>query len=102
MFASVECRAVNAQAMSLDLLDINKGSFNYPARYANIAKLYTYPYSQIEVTDESGNITLVMIEDTTGKLQLSCAVSLAYPLIGIDAHLLGYGAHSGERCLSAI
>lgn len=98
-FASVECRAVNAQAMSLDLLDINKGSFNYPARYANIAKLYTYPYSQIEVTDESGNVTLVMIEDTTGKLQLSCAVSLAYPLIGIDAHLLGYGS-AQRRTLS--
>lgn len=98
-FASVECRAVNAQAMSLDLLDINKGSFNYPARYANIAKLYTYPYSQIEVADESGNVTLVMIEDTTGKLQLSCAVSLAYPLIGIDAHLLGYGG-AQRRTLS--
>ena len=98
-FASVECRTVNAQAMNLDLLDIDKDSFGYPERYADIAKLYTYPYAQIEVTDESGNVTLVMVEDTTGELQLSCAVSLAYPLIGIDAHLLGYGGEQ-RRTLS--
>lgn len=98
-FANVECRAVGAQPINLELLAIDKSSFDYPDRYAGIAKLYTYPYAQIEVTDESGNVTLVMIEDTTGSLQLACAVSLAYPMIGIDAHLLGYGS-SQRRTLS--
>ncbi len=98
-FAGTNCYPANAQQVSLPLLNINKQSFGYDAKYSNLAKLYTYPYSQIEVTDESGNITLVYVEDTTGTLDVACALSIAYPLVGIDAHLLGYGG-TAQRNIS--
>ena len=90
-FAGTECRAVDAAGASLELLGITKDSFGYPERYRGIAKLYTSPYAQIEVTDGNGGVTTINVEDTTGSLEVWCALSLAYPLIGVDAHLLGYG-----------
>lgn len=90
-FAGTECRAVDAAGASLELLGITKDSFGYPERYRDIAKLYTSPYAQIEVTDGNGGVTAINIETTTGSLDIWCALSMAYPLIGVDAHLLGYG-----------
>ena len=98
-FATETCYPVIANQVSLNLLGINKNEFGYDAKYAELAKLYTYPYSQIEIIDESGNVTLVYVEDTTGALDVACALSVAYPLVGIDAHILGYGS-SQRRTIS--
>ena len=109
-FAGTECRAVGAAGASLELLGITKDSFGYPERYQGIAKLYTSPYAQIEVTDGNGGVTTINVEDTTGSLNIWCALSMAYPLIGVDAHLLGYGGaqrrtiafkNIGERAMQA-
>lgn len=98
-FANTICYNINAKQIVLDLIDLNKDKFSYDDKYKNLAKLYTYPYAQIEVTDESGNTTLVNIEDTIGYLDVACALSIAYPLVGIDAHILGYGG-SNVRTIS--
>lgn len=90
-FASTTCYHVTAGRKTLDFCNIEKGLFGYDGRYAEIAKLYTSPYAHIEVTDESGNVDIVKIEDTTGKLEINVAMSLAYPFITVDAHLLGAG-----------
>lgn len=90
-FADVECHTLTSSRKTLDLTELSKDKFGYDAKYSDIAKLYTYPYAHIEITDENGNIDIVKIEDTTGNIDVSAALSLAFPFIGIDAHLLGVG-----------
>lgn len=90
-FADVTCYGVSATRKTLDLCTLDKSLFGYDTQYADIAKLYTSPYAHIEVTDENGNADIVKIEDTNGSIDVSAALSIAYPFITIDAHLLGVG-----------
>lgn len=90
-FAETACHWVSTSKQTLDLLELDKSQFHYPARYDNLAKLYTSPYAHIEVTDENGQTEVVRIEDTTGELRIGAALSLAFPAISIQAHLFGYG-----------
>lgn len=93
-FASTTCYPVNAARKQFDLTKLDKSQFAYPSRYADIAKLYTYPYAHIEVSDENGNVDIVKIEDTSGKIDVSAALSIAYPFISLQAHLLGVGGNA--------
>ena len=90
-FANVSCYAVLGGRKSLSLTTLSKSIFGYDAAYADIAKLYTSPYAHIEVTDENGNVDIIKVEDTTGTISISAAMSIAYPFITIDAHLKGVG-----------
>lgn len=90
-FASVTCYPVSSTRKTIDLCTLNKSMFGYDAAYANLAKLYTSPYAHIEITDENGNPDIIKIEDTTGNIDASVALSLAYPFITIEAHLSGVG-----------
>lgn len=64
--------------------------FAYPARAAKFAKLYTYPYAAIRVSDETGASSIVRVEDLgdTG-IEVASALNLVMPYITIDARLLG-------------
>lgn len=90
-FASIRCFGLSSTRQTLDLTKLDKGLFAYEPRYSEIAKLYTSPYAHIEVTDENGNVDVIKIEDTTGTINVSAALSLAFPFISIDTHLLGVG-----------
>lgn len=90
-FANTACHWVSTSKQTLDLLELDKSQFHYPARYAKLAKLYTSPYAHIEVTDENGQTEIIRIEDTTGELRIGAALSLAFPAISVQAHLFGYG-----------
>lgn len=90
-FADTTCYNVSSTRRTLEFVQLEKSQFGYPSRYANLAKLYTSPYAHIEITDENGNVDIVRIEDTTGTLDVSAALSLAYPFVTIDAHILGAG-----------
>lgn len=76
-----------------ELLKISKDKFNYPSQYADIAKLYTFPYAAIELTDEKGNSTLVHIEDTTGTLNLRSRANIVFPYINITGNIEGIGGN---------
>lgn len=93
-YAATTCYRISAGRKTFNLTTLDKDKFGYPERYADIAKLYTMPYSHIEIADESGNVDIVRIEDTTGKIDISAALSIAYPFITIDAHLLGTGGNA--------
>lgn len=93
-FAGVTCWTVNSSRKTLDLCELKKSLFGYETRYQNIAKLYTSPYAHIEITDENGSVDVIKIEDTTGNIDVSVSLSLAYPFITIDAHLLGTGGNA--------
>lgn len=90
-FCGVSCTWVSNTYSTNRLYKLSKGDFGYPARYANIAKLYTYPYAVLQVTDETGGVTEIRIEDTDGTLNIETAYSLAFPWIRLDAHITGVG-----------
>lgn len=91
VFLTVTCHFVAAGQINLPFLTLEKSYFGFDAKYADLAKLYTYPYSLIEVTDETGRVTEVRIEETSGTIQLSAAMQLVFPWIRINAHLDGIG-----------
>lgn len=64
--------------------------FAYPERAAKFAKLYTYPYAAIRVSDATGASSIVRVEDLgdTG-IEVASALNLIMPYITIDARLLG-------------
>lgn len=85
-----DCWEVQPNNDAIKQLHFTKEDFNYPAEYAELAKLYTYPYAAIEVSDSAGNASIIKIEDT-GALEIQKRVSLAYPFIRFEAFLSGVG-----------
>lgn len=66
------------------------GDFAYPDRAAKFAKLYTYPYAAIRVSDETGASSIVRVEDLGDSgIEVASALNLIMPYITIDARLLG-------------
>lgn len=96
-FAGTNCHWVSTSRQTVEFLTLQKSQFGYASAYADIAKLYTYPYAHIEVSDGIGAIHEVRIEDTTGKLQISAVMSLAYPALNVQAHLLGAGGSNARN-----
>ena len=90
-FASVNCYEVNATYKQNTIITLNKNDFGFSSLYSEIAKLYTYPYSYLLITDEQGNQTEIHIENTNGKIQLESNVSLVFPWLTVNAHLTGIG-----------
>lgn len=90
-FAGVTCRNVGSTYKQNNLLSLSKEMFAFGERYENIAKLYTYPYSFIEVTDESGNVSEIRIEDTNGTIKIESCFNLVYPFLKLTSHLSGVG-----------
>lgn len=79
-----------------ELWQATKSAFGYPERYAEIAKLYTWPYAHLEVTDENGSVTVLRIEETAGKLLLESSLNALFPQIAVNAHLIGYGSAESQ------
>lgn len=90
-FAGFSIYEIGATWTQNDLYTIAKADFGYSANYADIAKLYTYPYAYIELTDESGNVSEIHIEDTNGALKVESCVNLVFPWLKLDTHITGVG-----------
>ena len=93
-FADTTCYNLRATRHTFDFVELEKSLFGYERRYREIAKLYTSPYAHIEITDENGDVEIIKVEDTSGELRINALLTLAYPFISIDAHLLGVGSAS--------
>ena len=96
-FAGISCNSINATYKSNELLILDKDLFGYDRRFSNIAKLYTYPYAYIEISDENGNITEVRIEDTNGTLEVDSCINLIFPYIKLSAHISGIGSSAKKN-----
>lgn len=71
-----ECMGRNAQ---LDI-ELTKDMFAFPEEYQHLAKLYTFPYSVIELTDNVGKTVTVRVENT-GSITAHKDAMLAYPFL---------------------
>lgn len=90
-FCSTTCYNVGATYKRATVHQIAKSDFGYNENYADIAKLYTYPYAVIVVTDSNGDETEIRIEDTNGKIELDYCLSLVYPWLQIDGAITSSG-----------
>ena len=90
-FASVSCNLISSGYKSNDVYTLKMEDFGYPAKYADIAKLYTFPYAYIEITDEKGDVTEIRIEQTNGKVTFESCVNLVFPWLQISGHLTSNG-----------
>lgn len=67
-----------------------RADFAYPANAEKFAKLYTWPYAAIRLTDENGNASTVRVEDLgTSGIEVASALNLIAPFVRLDARLLG-------------
>lgn len=75
-----------------DLGDVKltKDMFGVPERYQRFAKLFTSPYSELEITDNNGQTVTVGVEETSGMKAHGIA-SLAYPYLNMRMFLTGIG-----------
>lgn len=76
--------------------DVNKQLFDYPAKYAEIAKLYTEPYAHLEVSDDLGNSVTVAIENTDGTVEVSQMLSIAFPALEWRAAVTNVASTAGD------
>lgn len=95
-FCGVSCYGVMSERKTIDLTTLSKSLFGYDSKYADIAKLYTSPYAHLEITDETGDVTVIKIEDTSGNIDVSAFFSLAFPFINIDTYLTGVGGSASK------
>lgn len=93
-FCGHEVRLVQPRAATLPLVDLEASDFGYDEAYAGIAKLYTYPYAHLEIADETGAVSVVRVEETTGSLDVMAQLSLAWGYVAVDTSVSGIGRAS--------
>lgn len=90
-FCSHTCYTIASSYTSVFVHDIDKADFKYSSKYADIAKLYTYPYSVIVLTDQDGVQTEIRVEDTHGSIKLDYCASLAFPFLKVRGEITNVG-----------
>lgn len=94
------CNIVEPKNATLPVIDLQESMWGYPEQYMELAKLYTWPYSQLAIYTEGGDVDYVRVEDTTGEIDLNAALSITWPWISIDARLKGVGGSGGAGTLT--
>lgn len=69
-------------------IKLTKEEFGFDEKYREITKLYTFPYSELEVTDDDGNVFSARVENT-GNLRMHEEVSLMYPFLNYNVFING-------------
>lgn len=95
-FHGVTLYALSAVQQTSPLVTLTKTMFGYDERYQNVAKLYTYPYACVEVSDLRGHTHEIHVEDTTGEIEVQSFASLAFPYLAIDCQIAGVGSGTSQ------
>lgn len=87
--AGFDIARVRGSEYGVHTLKLNRNSFNIESKYQYFTKLYTSPYSEIEITDNNGKTITVKVESLSDNVGLKGITSLAYPYL--NARLFFYG-----------
>lgn len=87
-----ECSGVSKRVADYEL---EKGMFGFDKEEQRFAKLYTYPYSRIEITDNDGTSTEIRIEDT-GRIGVELLTSVVFPALDMRVCLTGIDGVGSE------
>lgn len=80
---------------SLADIRLDKSMFGFDRRYERFAKLYTSPYSELEITDNNGKSVTVKIEETS-TLEVRYVTAYAFPFLRMRAFVDGIGGVGHE------
>lgn len=75
---------------------LSKSMFGYPERYADIAKLYTFPYAHLEISDDLGNGINLHVEDCHGNIESMQALSVIWPTLAWEVALTNVASVAGD------
>ena len=89
--AGHELWTVIGSRLNLLTKQLTQNDFNFPTELRRFAKLYTSPYSTLEVTDNDGTTFEINIEETA-TLSLKAVTSIAFPYIDYKVYLEGVGS----------
>lgn len=81
--------SVKKKRSSKGNLTLTKDMFDYPEEMQRFAKLYTFPYASIEISDDDGNTTEIKIENVSNRAEIMTDFSLAYPYLNARVFLTG-------------
>ena len=74
--------------ITTEAINLTKAQFGFDSKYAEITKLYTSPYSSLEITDDEGNIFSAKIENC-GSISMQTEVSTIYPFLNYNVLFTG-------------
>lgn len=83
-------------------LQLRKEDFGYPERYADLAKLYTYPYAEIELVDTNGAAQYVRIENTNGSIEFNGVLSAMLDAARVSVFANGIGGNPARYAIKAL
>jgi len=100
-FSLWDCTVYQFNAKSIEhTFTLEQSDFGFDDKAKDFAKLYTWPYSHLEYTDERGNVTEIRIEELSGNgLTVSTLLNVAFPTLSFDAIPLNVGG-SNRRTLA--
>ena len=78
--AGYHMNLVRGKFRDIDIPTLTKSQFGFPQRYQRFAKLYTFPYSEIELTNNDGETVSVRIENT-GGIVAHQVTNIAFPCL---------------------
>lgn len=83
------CHA-NSTTATTDI-KLTKSMFGFDSKYQNYAKLYTFPYSELEITDNDGKTVSVRVESCGNDMKAHALTSIAFPYLNMRMFLTGIG-----------
>lgn len=93
VFCGVVCHHLETDSdKKFETVTFTKDKFNYPDEFADIAKMYTFPYAAIEVNDFKGNNMIIKIEETSGSVELHTIMCDMFPFLNVEAYMTGIGS----------
>lgn len=72
-----------------EMPQLTVADFNFPAVYQRFAKLYTFPYSKMELTDNEGNKVTVRIENLSNSRYVHKIAQLTFPFTNLRMFFSG-------------
>ena len=88
-FCGITCNRLTTNQKTFNLAMPTVNDFGFSDESKNLTKLYTYPYSVLELTNENGEVIEIHVEDCEGILKVNTCLSLAFPWINVSASLSG-------------
>jgi len=93
---------VNGRERVITDFAFETSDFGFDSRYSHIAKLYTYPYSRIELFDTAGSKIVIRVEDTTPNASLKRKTVLAAPALQMLCYADGIGNGAASYNLESV
>lgn len=85
------CYELDAVQTEISEFKLNKEMFGYSDHYKELAKLYTFPYAYIELSNEDGQKHQIKIENTNNDVKALANINIAFPFMKLEIMFTGIG-----------